>query len=235
MSNQEFLEVIKKSFEKYLETGARSNEKLVILHGNIAKHLSEKLGKDYIIHSLGFDDSKEINMVGRYMDKKVDIGIEKNGEVIAAIALKFIMSNYSQNSNNYFENMLGETANIRSKGKPYFQIIIMPSKIPYFKKEGRISHYDSITAHNLSKYIKLSNDDVERYMHVPNKTLLYLVDFPINKETIARHDYYEYYRDNCDYHVKENKTVYEFGNSFIYNNYNKFIDQICDCILSISS
>jgi hypothetical protein len=49
------------------------------------------------------------------------------------------MQNYSQNSNNYFENMLGETANIRSSNIPYFQIFIIPDEIPYYKKEkGKI-------------------------------------------------------------------------------------------------
>ena len=68
------------------------------------------------------------------------------------------MSNYSQNSNNYFENMLGETANIRSAGKPYIQMVILPSKVPYFKKGGELGHMEIISKHNLSKYIKLSHD-----------------------------------------------------------------------------
>ena len=34
------------------------------------------------------------------------------------------MQNYSQNSVNYFENMLGETANIRSNNKTYIEKII---------------------------------------------------------------------------------------------------------------
>lgn len=130
MTNQEFLEVIKESFNKYLETHSRSNEKLKILHGKIAKDLQKRLGQSYIIHSLGLRDGKEINMPGKYMPKKVDIAIEKNKEIVGAIALKFIMSNYSQNSNNYFENMLGETSNIRANGKPYFQILILPTVVP---------------------------------------------------------------------------------------------------------
>ena len=39
------------------------------------------------------------------MNKKVDISIFKNNTPVAAIGVKFIMSNYLQNSNNYFENM----------------------------------------------------------------------------------------------------------------------------------
>ena len=178
MNNAEFLGKVKESFYKYLETGSRSNEKLKILHGAIARDFKNRLGENFTVHSLGYEDEREVEMIGRYMSKKVDIAIEKNNEVLGAIALKFIMRNYSQNSNNYFENMLGETANIRTTGKPYFQIIIIPSKVPYFDKEGKIKGFEIITAHNLSKYIKLSNDNINDYLHTPNKTLIYLVNMP---------------------------------------------------------
>lgn len=233
MSNTEFLEVVKKSFEKYLETSARSNEKLKILHGEIAEDIRKRLKDSYKVHSLNVNNDKEVEMSGRYMDKKVDIAVTHNEEVIAAIALKFIMSNYSQNSNNYFENMLGETANIRSSGKPYFQILIMPSKIPYFKKDGTISHYEKITRHNLSKYIKLSHDDTDIYMHTPNKTLLYIVDFPFYDEIKDRDTYCIHYLTNKDYQVIENVTPYQFGPAIIYNNYNQFIDYVCQYISSM--
>ena len=147
MTNEEFLVKVKDSFYKYLETGSRSNEKLKILHGAITQDLKNRLGDNYQLHSLGYGDDREVKMTGRYMDKKVDIAIEKDGKILSAIALKFIMRNYSQNSNNYFENMLGETANIRSAGKPYFQIVIIPSKVPYFKKGGELDHIETITEH----------------------------------------------------------------------------------------
>ena len=41
MDNQEFLTVVGSSFKKFLETGSRSNEKLKILHGAIARDLKE--------------------------------------------------------------------------------------------------------------------------------------------------------------------------------------------------
>ena len=114
MDNQEFL-VVGNSFKKFLETGSRSNEKLKILHGAIAKDLKSRLGNRYLIQSLGIGNGKEI---------------------IAGIGVKFVMQNYSQNSNNYFENMLGETANIRCANILYFQIFIIPDKLPYYKNDG---------------------------------------------------------------------------------------------------
>ena len=76
MDNKEFIKVMKNSFDKYLETGSRSNEKLKILHGAIAEDIAEKLGEDYKIHSLGYGNGREVAMKGRYMDKKVDIAIK---------------------------------------------------------------------------------------------------------------------------------------------------------------
>ena len=47
MTNQEFLNCVLLSFRKFLETHSRSNQKLLILHGLIAKDISEKLGEKY--------------------------------------------------------------------------------------------------------------------------------------------------------------------------------------------
>lgn len=53
----------------------------------------------------------------------MDIAITKSQQrerehIVAVINVKMVMSNYSQNKNNYFESMLGETANLRSAGGP---------------------------------------------------------------------------------------------------------------------
>lgn len=52
MDNHEFLSVVGDSFKKFLETGSRSNEKLKILHGAIAKDLQKRLGNEYWVQSL---------------------------------------------------------------------------------------------------------------------------------------------------------------------------------------
>jgi hypothetical protein len=234
MNNIEFLNKVKGSFYKYLETDPRSNEKLKILHGAIASDLQRRLGIQYKVHSLGFGDGKEVEMTGRYMGKKVDIGIEKDHKLVGAIALKFIMSNYSQNSNNYFESMLGETANIRCVGKPYFQIVIIPSKVPYYNKEGEITKIETITEHNLSKYIKLSSDNIEIYLHTPNKTLIYLIDMPEVPRTVKnKQQYIDYYKNHNIFMVQESEEPYGFGDGIVYNDYEEFINKVVHSILSI--
>jgi len=144
MTNNDFLEQIEKAFKAYLKTGARSNQKLKVLHGAIASDLANTLGKSFSVHSLGYNDGKETEIAGRYLSKRVDIVVSSQTQTVGGIAVKFVMSNYKQNSNNYFENMLGETANIRTTNKGYFQVLILPRLLPYFRKDGSISKIENI-------------------------------------------------------------------------------------------
>ena len=178
MDNQEFLTVVGNSFKKFLETGSRSNEKLKILHGAIAKDLKERLGAGYSVWSLGIGNGKEEKLDGRYIDKVVDITIKRGQKPIAGIGVKFVMQNYSQNSNNYFENMLGETANIRCANIPYFQIFIIPDTLPYYNKQGQLQKWEEFSIHNAIKYLTLSEDNIQTSIHTPTKTLLFVVHLP---------------------------------------------------------
>ena len=162
LTNDSFLDVIRDSFEAYLErNSSRSNAKLKHLHGGIADDLRERFLMDPLSQALSvyaqdLDNGTEHSIEGRYYPKKVDITVsDKDGRAIAGYAVKFIMRNYSQNGNNYFENMLGETANIRSNRIPYFQIFIIFEKVPYFEKNGKLKKYEQITTHNLEKYLIL--------------------------------------------------------------------------------
>jgi hypothetical protein len=242
MNNSEFLEVLKQSFLIYQKTSARSNEKLKILHGEISNDLVNRIkrhndtGDIYTVSSLGYANGKEMRIEGRYIDKTVDIAIEKNNEVISGIAVKFVMSNYKQNANNYFENMLGETANIRCKRIPYFQILIIPEKLPYFDKSGNITKWEFIEDANIKKYIVLSTDNPETYMHTPDITLLCIARIEY-KKILAVNEKTEY----ADYCVNNEDAVsVEFSNrrintsnGVIYNDYEQFIRKVAYKILSL--
>ncbi|PIP28578.1 MAG: hypothetical protein COX29_00475 [Candidatus Moranbacteria bacterium CG23_combo_of_CG06-09_8_20_14_all_35_22] len=237
MNNRKFLQTIKKSFIKFLETDSRSNKKLIILHSAIAKDIKNKLGKGYKIMSLGIGKGKEGRMSGRYMEKTVDILISKNKNYIAGIGVKFVMNNYSQNSNNYFENMLGETANIRTNNKEYFQILILPEEMPYYNKKGKIIKWEKITSHNIDKYIILSKDNTEKYWHTPNKTLLFIIKFPkCNHNTITtRLEYEKNYlnkKNNISVQIS-NGISGLFGSAIILNDYEIFIEKTAHYLKSI--
>ena len=206
------------------------------MHGTIAKDIEDKLGDEYKIKSLGLG-GKEGKLDGRYMEKTVDILISKNGNDLVGIGVKFVMNNYSQNSNNYFENMLGETANIRTNNKDYFQILILPDEMPYYNNKGIIIKWEKLTAHNIDKYIALSKDNTGIFFHTPVKTLLFIIKFPnCDHNTITtKTKYKRYYLNQIpDSPIKLSTNINsEFGNTIILNNYEMFIEKITHCIKSI--
>lgn len=235
LNNTDFLHVISESFEAFLAKGtSRSNDKLKPLHGAIAQDIAERLGGDYEVWSKGYLKDKEAKIQGRYINKRVDITIKHNGSPVAGIAVKFVMQNYSQNSNNYFENMLGETANIRCNHCPYFQVFIVLDRLPYYKEDKVISKWETFSDHNINKYVKLSQDDIDVYFHTPNKTLIYVVHLPDPSVNIkTQKDYLDYYRSH-DHTLNLSMHNYDtFQSTVILNNYELFIEKVYHTIKAL--
>jgi len=242
LNNIDFLEAIRESFRKYLETGtSRSTAKLKALHGYIATSLHEILGDKYSISSQGYGDDREENLHGKYYDKKVDISISSDGKHVGGYAIKFVMRNYSQNSVNYFENMLGETANLKANSIPYYQIIILFDKIPYYKSGGDFGHYEIVTEHNLDKYIKISSDNPKKNLFVPNKILIVLVSLKekvINYGFRDDNDYSKYYLsiiDDKDLLSYNNTYKNHFGDAVVFNDFKRFMEETSKEIINKSN
>lgn len=235
MTENKFLIALTNSFKAFLETGSRSNEKLKILHSSISNDLIVLLGPEYVVKSLNIGDGKEGSIQGRYINKNVDIVILHNSNVVAGIGVKFVMQNYSQNSNNYFENMLGETANIRSKNIPYFQIFVIPEKMPYYKSSGQWDKWEEFSLHNSKKYLILSQDNIDNYLHTPTKTLLYVVKFPdIDVDIETKEDYFNYYKNYQNLFIEKSfRDFGVFGTSLIHNDYVVYMKKISNYIKSI--
>lgn len=241
LTNQLFLEKISDSFKSFITIGtSRSTAKLKPLHGAIARDISRRLGNMYLVKSQGYGDDKEASIAGRYVDKMVDITIKdrRTDKPVAGIAVKFVMQNYSQNSNNYFENMLGETANIRTANCPYFQIFIILDKLPYYKNSGELSKWEEFTDHNIAKYCNLSFDNTDVFFHTPNKTLIYVVHVlpEINSRSInTKVKYLDFYRKNIP---SMRLTSHRYpqikeGGAVIINNYELFVEKIYHTIKAI--
>lgn len=217
---------------KCLLTSARSNKKLVVLHGAVAADIKDRLGDTFAVHSLGINKKKK--MPGRYIEKSVDITVEHQNEPVAGFAVKLAMGNYSQNSNNYFENMLGETTNIRCAGSAYFQIFIIPKYVPYYNRSGAIVKWEEMSIHDLEKYVILSSDDPGKFMHTPNKMLMAVVeygDIEFGKITTQR-EFINYFENNPPkFKFAENKA--SFDNTIIYNDYEIFADKAAHYIKSL--
>ncbi len=231
MDHNGFLQAIEESFVEFIKSGtSRSTRKLAPLHGAIARDMQARLGSGYLICSQGFRNNKEGVITGRYMEKKVDISVFQNYRPVCGIAVKFVMQNYAQNSNNYFENMLGETANIRSARCPYFQVFIIPEKLPYYDKDGHFKHWESVTENNIHKYVMLDKDNPELLFHSPNKTLVYILRLPDTGSIRSKDDYRGFFMDYFNTYGESGfiqvSTPVTFVNSVILNDYNKFAEKV---------
>ena len=124
--------------------------------------------------------------------------------------------------------MLGETANIRCANIPYFQIFIIPDKLPYYKKDGTIQKWEEFTVHNSAKYLTLSKDDIQTSIHTPTKTLLFVVHLPeIQEEVHDKHEYTSYYEQRNDFLVSESHADYgDFSSAVVHNDYEDFADKV---------
>lgn len=175
----QFLESAGESLNLFHRYGSRSNRKLVPLHSCLARFVSTALGDKYSVSSLGIGDDKEKQIAEQYYAKRVDIAVIGDNKPIAAIGLKFVTSNYKQNNVNYFENMLGETANLRRKNCRYTQVIVIRKEMPYKLKSGKTTKTERISEKNLLKYVHLVKD--KNYPHRPDLMSIAIVDFPTNQ------------------------------------------------------
>ncbi|MDI9356492.1 MAG: hypothetical protein QM536_05650, partial [Chitinophagaceae bacterium] len=161
---KDFIKAISQSFNKYIEHGSRSTEKLKPIHNFVAQTLQKIFGESYNLYYMG-SETKEMKVKGKYYDKDIDITVVKDEKPVICLGIKFVTSNYKQNANNYFENMMGETANIQArKDLPYFQLVVLRHKTPYYSKTTQRTgtkepaKIEIINKHDLQKYINLAYD-----------------------------------------------------------------------------
>ena len=156
----DLISAIEHSFKNYIEieNGARSPKKLIPIHGYFASILFKIFGNKYkISYYTGGEDSKEFTVDGEYYSKRIDITVTRDGTPIFCLGIKFITSNFKQNANNYFEAMMGETANIQTRGIPYAHLIIFREKTPYYEKSQnrKVKKIEIIADKDIQKYLKL--------------------------------------------------------------------------------
>lgn len=139
--------------------------------------LQEIWGNNYKINFLD-SDNQEAKVEGKYYPKFVDIVISDNNMPIFCLGVKFITSNYKQNSINYFENMMGETANIQASNIPYAHIIILRYKTPYYTKFDSVnpSRIETISAYDIKKYLNLIFDNPQAHRPFEISTFFVNID-----------------------------------------------------------
>ena len=184
--DDKFLKAINLSFSAYnVDGGARSNKKLIPIHKFLSEEILKKLKSGYVIKSLGIGDGKEETLDGKYYPKDLDISVSKKDKIVATISFKFVTSNYKQNANNYFENLMGETAIIRRQNVGFAHFLVLRGHTPYFSKNkgnlrGKEMKTEVIKEKDLQKYIKLYKD--MDFPHKPDLMGICLLDFDKNNK-----------------------------------------------------
>lgn len=142
-----FLNNIKLIFSKYVQHGATSKQKVDCLHNFLRDSLSQALDK--LLASDEYQIKLECNVpsLNYSRRKKCDIVMYKGIKIIAIFPVKFIMSNYSQNRNNAWENLTGELLHIKwaNADVHLIPINVMFNKMPYLLKNKKIKHFENIT------------------------------------------------------------------------------------------
>ncbi len=183
---EKFRKSLEEGYKKYLSVHPRSNEKILPIHQCISEIIFEKLVREdtkFSIKSLGIDDNREYNFKGKYYSKDIDITVLYENKPISGIGFKFITSNYKQNSNNYFENMLGETANLRRADFLYGNILVFKHKMPYYSSDKKtFTKIEHINEKNILKYVKLHNDNIPLLYHKPDIIFLTFIETGDEKE-----------------------------------------------------
>jgi hypothetical protein len=178
-------------------------------------------GIDYDYFFMG-EGTKEAKVEGKYYPKDVDIAVMKDDKAIFCLGIKFITSNYKQNANNYFENMMGETANIQAKQIPYAHLIVMRYKTPYYKKNDSktANKIEIINKKDIQKYLNLIYDTPQA--HRPNELCIFLIDIDETTGKVVRTDNEKAFGDEFTDLIEDKLSPENFFKQII--NYKKYVE-----------
>jgi len=180
-----------------------------------------EVGAKYNVFTSWDNDDNKIR--GRYFAKPTNIMVNVNDYTSTGISVKFVTANYNDREDKIFANILGETANFRSAGVPYFQVLIFPDKIPHFDRHDRLMEWNYVNERTFKKYVLLSGDNIYTFKHIPNLTLVCVVEMPLVKVPIIdRRQYHDYFLKN-DFNLRFAMHSVDFAQNAIYNDYELFI------------
>ena len=160
LSPDELMNTMRSVLAEYYKHGPRSSKKIDILHFFIhclilqeLRRIAPDLMPDIRVYSQPFE---EANVSGMLYNKDVDITIRYNKDHdVGIVSVKFITSNYVQNSNNYFESLLGETINLKgvdSKPRIVWFSMFTFKNIPYYNKDNAIKNYEKFEKKHIDRY-----------------------------------------------------------------------------------
>lgn len=183
------LAAVKEAYRQYVKHGARSNAKIRVLHGWIISELKGLLDNEYLIQGLSEEGGREQTVRGKYYDKNVDVSISRDGQILGVVSVKFVMTNYNQNKHNYFEQQLGETANLRSNDIAFGHIILRTQPTPYLGRDPKsgkqvVRKVEQVNDDAIRLYTSLAEDHGEP--HVPDVQCLAVFQLSEHRGEILR-------------------------------------------------
>ena len=178
-----FLAAMREAHRMVQEHGPRSPEKTKVLHGWVQEELRRELGDAYALTGQSPVSASEASVEGMYYGKNVDVLVSRDGQELGVVSVKFVITNYWQNSINYFEQQVGETANLRRRNIVYGNLFCMTNPIPYLKRSGEVARLERLRDHDVQRYAKLRAD--HEHIHAPQEIAIGLVDLDVGARRIA--------------------------------------------------
>jgi hypothetical protein len=137
------MKLIEETIQLYFINGARSSKKVDYLHKGIIELIEKKIPPYYKL--LLEENVKSYNTTEC---KKCDIVIQdtRTNTIKYVFPVKFMMTNYKQNKNNYWESLTGECCHLKWKN-PDINIIpinIIFNRVPYLDSDKKIKKFEDI-------------------------------------------------------------------------------------------
>lgn len=180
---ERFLIGMQKSHEITLasEHGSRSPLRLVPIHGFVIDELKDRLGAEFSFEGYrsGQQAGQERQLEGKYYAKNVDVAISRGQECVGVVSVKSVVSSYSKNAINYFEQQLGETANLKGLNIVYGNLFCVTNPLPTKIEDDDVTT-EVIKAHHLDKYKRLMQD--HSLPHVPDAMAFCIFDREVSAD-----------------------------------------------------
>jgi hypothetical protein len=153
----EFIHIIRNTYELYFQHGAQSSKKTDFFHRYIQTKINEHIASSSIYKCHLEHKVASVNASG---NKRCDIVITKHDEPFVVFPVKIVMSNYKQNKNNAWENLTGELQHL-VWANPDIKIVpinVILNQIPYLDSKQIIKKYEEIVYDDTYKIYEILTD-----------------------------------------------------------------------------
>ena len=153
----EFIWMLRNAMKAYINTGCSSCNPMRthIIHNFLCNKI-----KKHLPHGYSGNIEQYVVATNASGRKKCDIVVNKYSTPYIVFPIKFIMGNYNQNKNNYFENLTGELCHLKwATSINICPINIIFNKVPYRNNKKIIKKFEVIKYENtLGVYKELMNN-----------------------------------------------------------------------------